>query len=125
MIADTNALSAFLAGDAAVAPTFGGAAELCIPVIVLGEYRYGLQASRGGTELLSALDELCRDARILSVDPDTARVYALVRQELRTAGTPIPENDVWIAALARQHALPVLSRDAHFDCVKKLRRFGW
>ena len=125
MIADTNALSAFLAGDAAVAPAFAGAAELCLPVIVLGEYGYGLRASREGAVLQSALDELCRDARILSVDFDTARVYAVVRQELRTAGTPIPENDVWIAALARQHALPVLSNDIHFDLVRKLRRIGW
>ena len=79
MIADTNALSAFLAGDAAVAPVFARAAELCLPVIVLGEYGYGLQASREGAVLQSALDELCRDARILSVDSDTARVYAVVR----------------------------------------------
>jgi len=125
MIADTNALSAFLAGEAAVAPAFAGAIELCLPVIVLGEYRFGLQASREGVVLQSALDELCRDARILSVDFDTARVYAVVRHELRTAGTPIPENDVWIAALARQHALPVLSNDLHFDLVRKLRRIGW
>jgi len=54
----------------AVAPVFARAAELCLPVIVLGEYGYGLQG---------AVDELCRDARILSVDSDTARVYAVVR----------------------------------------------
>lgn len=125
MIADTNALSAFLAGNAAVSPAFAGAAELCLPAIVLGEYRFGLQASREGAVLQSALDELCRDARVLSVDSDTARVYAVVRHELRAAGTPIPENDVWIAALARQYALPILSNDLHFDLVRNLRRIGW
>lgn len=125
MIADTNALSAFLAGDASVAPAFAEAADLCLPVIVLGEYRYGMSASRESAALETALDELCHDVRVLPVDSDTARFYAVVRRELRAAGTPIPENDVWIAALARQHDLPVLSNDAHFDCVEKLRRIGW
>ena len=63
--------------------------------------------------------------RVLSVDNETASEYALIRGELRRSGRPIPGNDVWIAALARQHALPVLSRDHHFDVVPGLRRIGW
>jgi tRNA(fMet)-specific endonuclease VapC len=54
-----------------------------------------------------------------------AKHYAEVRQELRVSGRPIPENDVWIAALARQHKLPVVSQDAHFDAVRGIRRRTW
>jgi predicted nucleic acid-binding protein len=61
----------------------------------------------------------------LAVDGDTADRYAEVRGELKQSGRPIPSNDLWIAALARQHALPLLSRDEHFDSVPGLRRIGW
>ena len=66
-----------------------------------------------------------RKFTVLDADTTTARRYADVREELRLAKTPIPENDVWIAALARQHDLPLLSRDGHFDCVSGLRRANW
>ncbi len=59
------------------------------------------------------------------VDEETADTYAQVRAELRRAGRPIPENDVWIAALARQHGQEVVSRDGHFDSVEGLRRISW
>jgi hypothetical protein len=55
----------------------------------------------------------------------TAEHYAEVRADLRKRGQPIPGNDVWLAALARQHALPILSRDRHFDFVPGLRRISW
>jgi tRNA(fMet)-specific endonuclease VapC len=61
----------------------------------------------------------------LPVDLATTAHYARVRNELRRGGTPIPENDVWIAALARQHSLPVVSRDVHFDVVPQLVRRAW
>ena len=67
------------------------------------------------------------ESRVISME-DEWPLEALVthtNEELRQAKTPIPENDVGIAALARQHALPLLSRDAHFDCVAGVRRIGW
>jgi len=62
---------------------------------------------------------------VLGVDETTAERYAEIREELRRKGRPIPANDLWIAALARQHALPLLSRDQHFDSVPGLKRVGW
>ena len=56
---------------------------------------------------------------------ETASAYADIRLSLKAAGTPIPVNDTWIAALARQHQLPVLSRDTHFDAVENLERISW
>ena len=66
-----------------------------------------------------------RKATVLAIDSTTASHYAQVRQELKLAGTPIPANDLWIAALARQHRGAVLSRDRHFDVVKGLQRVAW
>jgi len=48
-----------------------------------------------------------------------------LRADLKRTGRPIPANDAWIAALALEHALPVLSRDAHFDVVARLKRIAW
>ena len=56
---------------------------------------------------------------------ETARHYAAIRLELKAAGNPIPSNDVWIAALSRQHSMPVMSRDTHFDFVGGPRRRTW
>lgn len=64
-------------------------------------------------------------SRALSIDVETARYYGEIRHELRLDGRPIPQNDVWIAALALQHRLPVLSRDTHFDSVEGVERISW
>ena len=63
--------------------------------------------------------------RVLEITSDTAAQYAELRCELKRAGTPIPANDAWIAALCHQHSLPILSRDQHFDLVKGIRRLSW
>ena len=63
--------------------------------------------------------------RVLDVDEETASYYATIRTELKRAGTPIPSNDVWIAALCRQHSFSLLSRDRHFDLVRGIERIDW
>ena len=62
---------------------------------------------------------------LVAVGADTAHHYADIREELPAAAAPIPENDVWIAALCRQHHLAVASRDGHFDKVSGLKRVTW
>lgn len=125
MILDTNGLSAMADGEVKLEPLLQGAAEIAIPVIVLGEYKYGIRQSRNRTRYEQWLAEAIASCRVLVVDRDTAGLYAEVRGELKRSGRPIPGNDLWIAALARQHALPVLSRDQHFDFVPGLKRVGW
>jgi len=125
LILDTNGLSAMADGDAKLEPILHGAAELAIPVIVLGEYRYGIAQSRNRTRYERWLAEVAASCRVLTVDEATAERYAEIRGELKREGRPIPGNDLWIAALARQHGLPLLSRDLHFDFVPGLRRIGW
>lgn len=125
MILDTNGLSALADGDAALEPILRKALQLALPVIVLGEYRYGISQSRHRADYEKWLAEFLPTFRILDVDERTAVCYSVMRSELRKAGTPIPSNDVWIAALCRQHSLPLISRDSHFDAVSGITRIGW
>jgi predicted nucleic acid-binding protein len=99
--------------------------ELSIPVVVLGEYFYGTRRSRYRARYERWLEANLPLFIVLSAGQETARRYAEVRAELQQAGRPIPSNDVWIAALAREYRLPVLSRDAHFQFVTGLRLVGW
>ena len=125
LIIDTNALSAIAEADPGAGEQFVQARQVAIPVIVLGEYRFGIAQSRHRRKYERWLEELTSVCEVLDVDVETATHYAALRGELKRAGTPIPSNDAWIAALARQHALPVLTRDRHFDLVKGLRRVDW
>ena len=125
MILDTNALSAFVDGEAAVGDLLRTQARACIPVIVLGEFRYGIARSRHRATYERWLQSELRHFEVLQVTDDTAVSYATLRVALKTQGTPIPANDAWIAALALQYRLPVLSRDRHFDAVPRLKRRDW
>ena len=125
MILDTNGLSSLAEGELRLEPILRKATQIAVPVIVLGEYRYGIQQSRERQRYEHWLVEYLPKFRVLDVDEQTTTSYAAVRGELKRAGTPIPSNDVWIAALCRQHSLPVLSRDRHFDLVSGLRRIDW
>ena len=125
MILDTNGLSAMADGDSRLEPILREAIEVAVPVIVLGEFRYGIRQSRGRARYERWLAESIPMCRVLSVDQETAEQYAEIRDELKRSGRPIPANDLWIAALTRQHALTLLSRDQHFDFVAGLKRIGW
>ena len=125
MILDTNALSAFVDGDVRVGEVLRRETRAAIPVIVLGEFRYGIAESRHRAAYEAWLGTHLPQFDVLAVTDETAVVYAGLRVALRRSGHPIPANDAWIAALALQHRLPVLSRDQHFDAVPGLRRNGW
>ena len=125
MILDTNALSAFVDGDPAVGEILRRQAHAAIPVIVLGEFRYGIAESRRRSAYDAWLDAHLPNFDILAVTDETTVAYAALRVALRRSGRPIPANDAWIAALALQHRLPVLSRDQHFDVVPGLERKSW
>jgi len=125
VILDTNALSSFVDGDAGVGEVLRGQERAAIPVIVLGEFRYGIAQSRRRSSYEAWLESHLVDFEVLSVTDETATAYAALRVALKRSGHPIPANDAWIAALAWQHRLPVLSRDEHFDAVPNLDRRSW
>ena len=125
MILDTNGLSALVDGDAALEPVLAQAVEICLPVIVLGEFLFGIRQSRDKLRYETWLDKRLPDYRILAIDETTASLYADIRLGLKEAGRPIPVNDLWIAALTRQHGSIILSRDSHFDSVPGIKRVTW
>jgi len=125
VILDTNALSALVEKDPDAIACLGQASRIAVTLISLGEFKYGIRFSRRKRELETWLGAFLLRADTLVPDMVTADRYAVVRAELREAGTPIPANDCWIAALVRKHRLPILSRDRHFDLVKGVRRIDW
>ena len=125
MILDTNALSAIAGGEPAATKKFTRASQIAIPVIVLGEFRFGIAHSRHRQEYARWLEEVTSVCRVLDVIEETTLWYARICSQLKQGGTPIPSNDAWIAALCRQHSLPLLSQDRHFDRVTGIERLAW
>ena len=125
MILDTNALSAWAEGRAAVESPLRVAQRLVVPSVVLGEYYFGIRQSRHRTRYEDWLARYLPLTEIAMVTSATAHAYADIRMELKRRGTPIPQNDAWIAALARQHGLAIMSNDGHFDVVEGIGRIGF
>ncbi|MEW6386298.1 MAG: type II toxin-antitoxin system VapC family toxin [Thermodesulfobacteriota bacterium] len=117
---DTNIIIALFAGDAGVRERIARIGEVFTSSTVMGELYYGAQKSGLAKKNLARLDKLAASSTILSCDLDTARQYGLLKNQLLQQGRPIPENDIWIAASARQHDLILVTRDIHFQEVKGL-----
>ena len=117
---DTNAVIALFAGEPELVEMVARktAVFLCVPV--LGELRYGALASARVEQNLARLDEFAKAVTVLPCDTACAVFYSGVKFGLRKKGRPIPENDVWIAAIARQHKLSLISRDTHFQEIDEL-----
>ena len=100
-------------------------AAAAISVVTLGELYYGAMKSTRSTENVAKIDSLAAGLTVLTCDPTTAQRFAEVKDGLRRKGTPLPENDVWIAAAARQHGLTLATRDAHFRAIDGLAIELW
>jgi tRNA(fMet)-specific endonuclease VapC len=120
LLLDTNAVVALFSGEPAATERFESDDAVFLCVHVLGELRYGALASARVAENLVRLDRFSNQLPVLPCDSETVVHYANIRFALRRTGKPIPENDVWIAATARQHGLTLLSRDKHFRQVADL-----
>jgi tRNA(fMet)-specific endonuclease VapC len=121
---DTNRYVDFARGEPDVIDVLETAEEILLPVIVLAELRAGFAVgSRGSVNEGSLRRFLQRPGvDVLAPDEQTTHHYAEVFRQLRQQGTPIPTNDMWIAALALQHGLVLYARDAHFDHLPQLPR---
>jgi tRNA(fMet)-specific endonuclease VapC len=125
LILDTNALSAFIDGEAEIGAILRSQHRAAIPVIVLGEFRYGITGSKHRKTYEEWLEAHLRRFDLLAITAETTVPYAALRAALKRLGRPIPANDVWIAALAVQYRLPILSQDKHFDGLSEVQRIGW
>ena len=97
---DTNIVIAIFADEVVVRQQLAGAGEVFIPSIVLGELYYGAQKSARIASNVARVDEFAATNSVLACDTETARRYGEIKSELRAKGRPIPENDIWIAAIA-------------------------
>lgn len=123
LLIDTNRYSDLIRGDEDVGARFASAAELWIPIIVLGEllsgFALGTQRRSNETKLRRFLNKPA--TALLLLDENTAGFYSEISNALRKQGTRIPTNDIWIAALAIQHDLTLDTRDQHFQHVPGLK----
>jgi tRNA(fMet)-specific endonuclease VapC len=125
LILDTSALSAFADGDEKLLRVIENESELALPAIVLGEYLYGIQQSRLRTSYETWIKANLPFFDLLPIVRETAQRYSEIRHELKAAGTPIPTNDLWIAALARHHRMRLVTRDGHFQVIQRLQILAW
>ena len=125
MLLDTNAISAWAKDDADLLRALRPDRTWYLSAIALGEYRYGLLKSTRRTELEAWLESIENACVVLAVDGATARHYATLRRALDGVPGEVPYHDIWIGALALQHNVEVVSRDAHFDLMPDVRRIGW
>ena len=116
ILLDTSGYSAFMRGDAVVKEMLQTVDAIYVNAIVLGELRVGFLRGRTRQKNEERLRQFLASSRvsIIAVDEETAERYAVILDALWTAGTPIPTNDIWIAASAMQYGLAVLTTDAHF-----------
>ena len=103
---------------------FREAPKIYLPLGVVAELRKGFAAGARGKENAGVFERFIHRTRVDLLLPtlETTRHYATLFGQLRSAGTPIPTNDLWIAALAIQYDIPLYSRDSHFDLVPQLPR---
>ncbi|MCC7126493.1 MAG: type II toxin-antitoxin system VapC family toxin [Acidobacteria bacterium] len=100
-----------------------GITEYLLPAPVVGELRYGALNSQKVDENLARVEGLITRCRVLDITATTADVYARLRLSLKRKGKPIPENDLWIAALCLEHDVKLADSDGHFDAVDGLKRW--
>jgi len=126
ILIDSNRFIDFCAGELEVVDAFEQAALVVVPFIVLAEIRVGAQSIKRGDTQVRILGELLQQpgVRVVHSSDSTTHHYATLYARLRKADTPIPTNDLWIAALAIEHSLVLYSRDAHFDLIPSIPRLA-
>ena len=122
---DTNVVIAFLIRDESVIDRLVPGDQIYVSSTIIGELFYGAYNSGKVQENLKRLEGFIRDTVAVPCDTDTARIYGQIKTSLRQQGRPIPDNDIWIASVAKQHALTLVSRDEHFRQVEDLNLDYW
>src|SRR6185503_4559799 len=125
ILLDTNIISAWLKGEKSLANKIDQAEDVYIPVVVLGELYYGAQYSTQIHTNISNIEKLVARYDVLNTNSETAALYGIIKASLRKKGKPIPENDIWIASIARQHNLTLVTRDRHFNEVDGIATTKW
>jgi tRNA(fMet)-specific endonuclease VapC len=122
---DTNAVIAYREANYDVCALIDKTVQLFLPAIVLGELLYGAINSAKPEKNEHDITLFSNDSILMSIDEAAAIRYAKVRYNLKKKGNPIPENDIWIAALCLEHDVPLLTNDGHFNNIHELEVINW
>jgi tRNA(fMet)-specific endonuclease VapC len=118
---DTNIVIALLKKEPGIGEYFKESASIFVPSIVIGELRFGARKSNKIDSNLTVIRDFVERNVVLSIDSETTDYYGKLKFELERKGKPIPDNDIWIAAVAFQFDLELISKDKHFAQIDNLR----
>lgn len=122
---DTNIIIDLFKGNREIADKIDQSINIFLPVPVLGELYFGAENADRKHHHLQQINTLLQLVRILNVSEVTAQIYGTIKSHLKRQGKPIPENDIWIAAIAKEHKIPLVTRDNHFRYVPDIRIMEW
>ncbi|MBI5745453.1 MAG: type II toxin-antitoxin system VapC family toxin [Nitrospirae bacterium] len=122
---DTNIVIRLFKNDPIIANMFAGLSALYLPVPVIAELIFTARNSSRSGENLKKYNEFIDACNILNITRETANHYSVIRLKLKQKGRPIPENDLWIAAICIEQNLPLATGDAHFDNIDDLKIVRW
>lgn len=122
---DTNIIISLFAKDSQIHNRLSMAEEVFVPCIAVGELYYGAYKALKQKENLDRLEEFALNNTVLPCDINIAKKYGDIKSRLKEKGLPVPDNDIWIAAIAQQYALTLITRDSHFEAIENLRYETW
>jgi len=120
LVADTNIFIDLMKGDESISQKLESCNDVYISPIVLAELYFGAYRSANPEKHLIKITSAIQKCRLLTIDATTAELFVTIKLALFTKGTPIPENDIWLAASAVQHQLPLYTSNKHFAEVADL-----
>ena len=122
-ILDTNIIPSLFKSDKTIVHILNGIETVYIPVIVIGELYFGALTSKKAISYIMQIRQLEKSTIIINCDYETGKIYGDIKSTLKHKRQPIPDNDIWIAALSIQYDLPLLTRDKHFNYIDELTLF--
>ena len=122
---DTNIIVPFLNGESSITDKVNTLEFIHLPAIVLGELYYGSMKSLHVKKNLNKIKTLVARSEVYPISEQTTVLFGELKALLSKKGTPIPENDIWIAALAKEYELPLVTRDKHFKHIPGIEIIVW
>jgi len=125
VLVDTSVVVGYFRKDATLHKKIEQFSDVYLRLAVLGELFYGAYKSTQKAKMLAEVNAFSKGCILIFPGETTAELYGRIKAELSIAGKPIPQNDIWIAAAAKEYGLPVATRDQHFSFVAGLTVFQW
>lgn len=122
---DTNVIISIFRNDPHVQAFLAQHSRCLLPVPVVAELLFAAKNSARATENLKTYNQFVDACTVLGISRKTANCYADIRLQLKRDGRPIPENDLWIAAISMEHNVPLATADRHFEYVTGLQLYSW